>query len=394
MVADRRRASILSATAAVTVVPPSVASSAAIDAIIARKQAAVDAQVSLFAASMPTFLSSTAVQPPLSGHHIFFVEHEVPVVECDVTGGPATEVATSAAGASRGAALNAGFLLATEAASRQKCGLLDELSQRGFSAYCFRNMALLPQAGRAAVAQSAGEATPSDTEAGPWYAANPAYGPLHVGGFWERESTGSQGLDGAVTLTAEAVLACNGFPNVTGSTGATTELLARLQLAGLAGTVQRPSAQAPAAEAHSQTDVEAGGARSQSSPVIADSTADQQDGVASCRFTVVEARQLSGSATVLRTQLLPAGARSTHGEPIAWAVAEAVPLELIAPAAAPAVGAASTSTPAADIGATQQVANLNADSVAARAAEASASAEDVALDLTTRSPAPSRLPYH
>jgi len=352
------------AAAAATPVAPAAAapaaaaaSAAVVDALIARKQAAVDAQVAHFTVYMPTFLSSTAVQPPLSGHHIFFVEHEVPVTDGDAAG-PVMERATFATGASRGAALNAGFLLATDAASRHKCGLPDMLAQHGFSAFCFHDLALLPQGAGADDAPSSGAvdafATPSDAEAGRWYAANPAYGPLHIGGLWEQSAGRPRGLAGAVTLTAEAVHACNGFPNVTGFAGANTELLGRLQLAGRAGTVQRPGAQAAAAEAHGPTDVEAGGAGSQSGPADPAPTAHPNDGVASCRFMVTEARPLSDGATVLRIRLLLAG--PDDAEPIQGATTDAAPAEDVA------------------------------SSAAARATATSASAEGVALDLKGAAP--------
>jgi len=264
----------VAATVSAPAAEPSAApaASAALAALIACKQAAVDAQVALFAASMPTFLSSAAVQPPLSGHHIFFVEHEVPVAELEAeadasaarndratiaTAPDAAAAQTASAPLARGVALNSGFLLASSRAGRESAKLHPYLAAHGFSAYCFHDLALLPrrqgsaQSSAEAVAAAPTGAAPTEGEVGPWYGADPADGPMHVSALWQAPAAPAAGVSAAavpvpesfagriVTLTAADFTACGGFP--TAAVAGTPEhavLLQRLRAAGLASRMQ------------------------------------------------------------------------------------------------------------------------------------------------------------
>jgi hypothetical protein len=277
---------------------------------------------------MPTFLSSPAVQPPLSGHHIFFVEHEVPVAELEaeaaasvprngsaaIAAAPATAAAQGAsAPLTRGVALNSGFQLASSRAGRESAKLHPYLAAHGFSAYCFHDLALLPRGQD--VAQSSPEAAaPTAGEVGPWYGADPADGPMHVSALWQTPTVPAADGGAAaatvpefmagriITLTAADLMACGGFP--TAGPAGTSEhavLLQRLKIAGLTSRMQPYASHSSSAAPQAS---EAAGA--------AAGAAAAAGGVHDCspRVEAMRPVEASGACTIVR--FAPGGQRRLH----------------------------------------------------------------------------------
>jgi hypothetical protein len=311
---------------------------------------------------MPTFLSSAAVQPPLSGHHIFFVEHEVPVAEVEAEAASAarndsittTTVPNAAAEAqsastplARGVALNSGFLLANSRAGRESAKLHPYLAAHGFSAYCFHEVALLPrgqgsaQSSAEAAAAALTAAAPTEVEVEPWYGADPADDPMHVSALWQAPTVPAADGDTVsvpesmarrtITLTAADFTACGGFPTA-GAAGTAEHavLLQRLRAAGLASRMQPYASQCSSVLPHA---------------CAAEAAA--TGGVRDCspRVEVMRSAEASGACTIVR--FAPLRQRRLHLGAAALDALPAAAVTVTAVIAQPAAALpASTATPA------------------------------------------------
>jgi len=271
-------------------------------------------QLRRFAAAMPAFLASAAVQPPLSSFHILVIEQSED--GCKFNRGKALNVgmrlALGDAGTGAGAGANAGA----------GASALLPPAARGANALCLHDVDLLP-----------GPAL------GPLYARVPGARPLHIGGAWKRYDYENY-VGGVITLSAGQARALNGFPNSLWGWGGEDDCLyARMAPAGLPLPPERP----PPAAAGALVDLEEeliaarGGARAGTSAraggnndwrnlvkreqVREDRRQWREEGLSSCEWRTLATRSMGEHVTILTVDLL--GAR----DPLASAAAQTAEME-------------------------------------------------------------------
>ncbi len=273
-------------------------------------------QLRRFATALPPFLRSNAVAPALSDFHVFIIEQSqdgfkfnrgktlnagyIVAAHMDrLTRFPALQMAEARDGGSSSASASA-------AAASSDGQPRPSLQGRGFNAFCFHDVDLLP-----------------GPLLGPWYARYPVK-PVHIGAVWRRYDYDNY-VGGILTMSAEHVRATNAFPNnFWGWGGEDDELYSRLKEAGLLPPI-RPNIP-PQLEGQSIVDLEETIAREKGQGERAGTSLAQggrtewrnmwkhemlalhadtwrSNGVVGCDFTVIGARAMGPHVTVVTVDL-------------------------------------------------------------------------------------------